>query len=149
MALSFKFSSTSRPGRVLGLALALGALLAAGLLGLGCDGGPGGYDPCVGGVIIDGVCEGKCIPDRCKDQNTCVGNRCMLVCASHDACYHDGSQSCAPAVEDDTGSAILVCQPADKPAGMGASCVAGTECATWLRCPDGGGCKADQCGSDA
>lgn len=150
MAFSFKISALFpfRPRRFTGLALAIGALLGAGLLGLACDSAPGGYDPCVGGVIINGVCEGKCIPDRCKDQNTCVGNRCLLVCAGHDECYHDGSQSCAPAKEDDTGKDILVCQSGGKPAGMGASCVEGTECAAFLACPDGAGCKADQCGGD-
>lgn len=131
------------------IALALGSFFFACSLGIGCESPPAEPDSCIGGVIKDGKCEGKCVPSLCLDQNTCVGNRCLLECGGHLECYANGVQSCSPAKEDDTGDDILVCQPSGKPAGIGAPCVAGNECASWLRCPDGGDCKAEQCGGDA
>lgn len=125
-------------------------LLAAALallLGASC-GTPVDYGDCVGGVIIDGVCEGRCTPDKCLEQNTCVGNRCVLLCSSHEDCRPDGVQSCAPAVEDDTGAEVFTCQPSGVAAGPGAACLIGDECARYLTCPAGGGCLADQCGGD-
>lgn len=115
--------------------------------GGGTGGGTGG--DCVGGVVVNGVCEGKCTPDKCLADNTCVGNRCMLKCDSHKDCYPDGSQTCAPATEDDTSAAISVCQFTGKSAGQGTSCPFGPECANWLSCPDGGTCFASQCAGDA
>lgn len=123
--------------------LSVGALGLAGLIGLGC--GPEQVQgECIGGVIVDGKCEGKCTPDKCIDQNTCVKNRCLLLCTSHEQCFEDGRQSCLPAKEDDTDRDVLVCQPGGRPAGMGASCL-GAGCSDWLACPDGGGCSASQC----
>jgi hypothetical protein len=133
-------------GRLLALSLAASALCFAGSLGLGC--GPEKVEgECIGGVVVNGVCEGKCTPDKCIQQNTCVGNRCLLLCASHAECHPDGEQSCLPAKEDDSGKDVLVCQPGGKPVGMGASCL-GEGCSDWLACPDGGGCSASQCGGD-
>lgn len=136
-----------KPGRFAALALALGALSLAGSLGLGC--GPEKHTgACIGGVVVDGVCEGKCTPDKCLDENTCVGNRCVLLCAAHAECFEDGAQSCAPATEDDTGEEVLVCQSSGKPTGIGAACLGADGCADWLACPDGTGCSASQCGGD-
>jgi hypothetical protein len=64
---------------------------------------------CVGGVVRDGVCEAKCDPARCLAGNTCVDNRCVLVCNSHADCTRY-VQECRPAVEDDTGAALFTCQ---------------------------------------
>lgn len=118
--------------------------------GSGAEGGNGGSggDGCVGGVIVDGVCEGKCTPDKCLAENTCVGNRCVLKCDSHRDCYPDGSQECASAVEDDTGAAVNVCTFTGKPAGVGTACPFKTECSAWLACPDGGTCFSWQCNGD-
>lgn len=164
-------SSTTSPGRArasrfFSILLAALAFGSAGVLASGCggddgtggsggsggsgggSGGSGGPGECIGGVIVNGVCEGKCTPDKCIEDNTCVGNRCVLKCDSHKDCYPDGSQTCAPAVEDDTGAAINVCTFTGKPAGVGAPCPFKTECSTWLACPDGGTCFSWQCGGD-
>jgi len=93
-------------------------------------------DKCVGGVIVDGVCEGKCDPSDCKEGNTCVGNRCVLVCDSHQDCDTD-AQDCAAAVEDDTGKQILACQRSEKHLGFGHGCPFGVECGAFGVCPDG------------
>jgi hypothetical protein len=77
-----------------------------------------------------------------------VGNQCELKCTSHADCALDGSQHCAPAKEDDTGMDIMTCQTNSKPAGMGATCPFGNECANWLACPDNTACLANQCGGD-
>jgi hypothetical protein len=116
--------------------------------GTGGAGGSTGAGDCIGGVVVNGVCEGKCTPDKCIEGNTCVGNRCMLKCDSHKDCYPDGSQSCVPAKEDDTAADISVCQFTGKSAGVGTSCPFGPECANWLSCPDGGTCFASQCAGD-
>ncbi|MFO0552904.1 MAG: hypothetical protein U0271_31240 [Polyangiaceae bacterium] len=132
----------------------LGSLLAftvaCGDSGTGGGGGGnvGGSDDCRGGVIVNGVCEGKCTPDQCLEGNTCVGNRCVLLCDSQADCFQDGSQSCAAAVEDDTGSNINVCQPSGKSGGIGVPCPSGSECGDWYQCPDGGTCHASDCGGD-
>ena len=114
----------------------------------GGNGGSGGAGECIGGVIVNGVCEGKCTPDKCLADNTCVGNRCVLKCDSHEDCYPDGSQSCAPTVEDDTNAPINACLFHGKSAGIGTTCPFGAECANWLSCPDGGTCFPFQCGGD-
>ena len=114
----------------------------------GGEGGSGGAGECVGGVIVNGVCEGKCTPDKCLAENTCVGNRCVLKCDSHADCYPDGSQSCVPATEDDTSAAINVCQFTGQSAGVGVKCPFGNECDPWMSCPDGGTCFSWQCGGD-
>jgi hypothetical protein len=132
--------------RLLSVSLAAAALAGLAAVGLACRDFGNAQGTCIGGVLRDGVCEGKCTPDKCIEQNTCVDNRCALLCASHGDCLADGVQSCLPAKEDGSGADILVCQPSGRPAGMGASCFSGTECAALLACPDGGGCRADQCG---
>ncbi len=126
--------------------VALGSFVLFGFFGPSCRDFNKDFGSCVGGVVVDGVCEGKCTPDKCLDQNTCVGNRCVLVCTSHTDCALDGSQNCAPAVEDDTGAPILACTSNGKAPGIGIPCPAGTECAEALVCPDGTGCVASQCG---
>ena len=54
---------------------ALAAIVGASLGGFAaCS-----SEECVGGVLVDGICQGKCEPDLCKDQNTCVDNQCKLL----------------------------------------------------------------------
>src|SRR5262245_53352770 len=91
-------------------ALLLGGLAAAASGGIGaCASTPDAKsgETCVGGVIKDGVCEGKCKPELCLEGNTCVDNRCVLQCDSHLDCYQ-GIQDCARAIEDDTKAEIFV-----------------------------------------
>ncbi len=121
------------------------------LTSLNCDGGAGGSgggDPCKGGVIVDGVCEGKCDPALCVAGNTCVGNRCVLVCDDHDDCANDGTQNCTAAVEDDTDAAVSVCLPNGKAPGVGVECFAakkfGEACGT-SSCADGTPCGDQPC----
>lgn len=110
------------------------------------------HDPvigdCVGGVIIDGVCEGKCSPSKCLADNVCVDNSCVLACSTHDVCFGDGLQSCLPAKEDDSDADIFVCQSSGFAPGMGAKCPFGDECADFRSCPEGGGCSSLQCDGD-
>ena len=101
----------------------------------------------VGGVWLNNACEGKCTPDKCIAENTCVGNRCVLKCDAHTDCYPDGSQNCSPATEDDTSAAILTCQFSDVPRGMGIKCPFKTECEGVGVCPNGKGCERWQCGN--
>lgn len=123
--------------------------------GSGGSGGAGAADPCKGGVVVDGVCEGKCKPELCVEGNTCVANRCVLLCDSYRDCASDGSQSCLPAVEDDTSLAVFTCQPSGRPTGVGVPCPNGTECPTDLECETAGEGDADaycvdrDCASDA
>jgi len=84
------------------------------------------------GVLVDGRCEPKCVSSNCVAGNTCVDNRCALVCDSHLDC-EIGTQSCVPAKEDDTGRAIFVCAESGKPA-IGKSCPKGDECSAELSC---------------
>lgn len=116
----------------------------------------GGGDPCLGGVLVDGVCTAKCDPAKCLENNTCVANTCELTCDSHRDCFGDGSQDCAPAIEDDTNAAITTCQFNGKGAGVGLACPFGPECAdpgVWnaYACPDGTKCDpaAPNCASGA
>jgi hypothetical protein len=106
---------------------------------------------CVGGIInADGVCEGKCTPDKCLPGNTCVGNRCVLVCDSHTDCLEDGTQDCAPAVEDDTNAAIMTCQSNGIASGVGIKCPFVDECASLFSCKTTGErCDLSQCGGAA
>src|SRR5690349_3917332 len=79
---------------------ACGSGPAATTGGSGGGGGAGGtVDPgdCKDGVIVNGVCEGKCTKDKCLLGNICVENRCVLPCDSHKDCFLDGSQNCTPA----------------------------------------------------
>lgn len=135
--------------RIVSFLFASLAVASAALLASACDGEAPPGDPCVGGYVTpDGVCEGKCEPDKCLEGNTCVGNRCVLVCSSHTDCYLDGSQDCLPAVEDDTKADIFTCQFPGRPAGTGTGCPFGVECGNWLACPDNGTCFATQCNND-
>lgn len=134
---------------------------------MGCDGSDGGGgtgggassskskgtgDSCVGGVIKDGICEGKCKPELCVEGNTCVDNRCVLKCESQLDCIV-GEQECAPAVEDDTGADILACIYSSKSTRIGVPCPLTTECDGALACPDGTPCGPDvamtSCSPDA
>ena len=133
-------------GRLLQGALLACALFAGGALAAtSCSGGSG--DPCPGGVVVNGRCEGKCKPSLCVTNNTCVGNRCLLQCDSHADCY-TGTQGCVPAKEDDTAKDIFVCKPSDR-AALGTACPMGTECDGLAACPDGRACDLTQCGGGA
>lgn len=135
--------------RVIHAVLALGCLLvgATGAVGACSSSTSTPGEDCVGGVMVNGACEGKCRPELCLEGNTCVGNRCTLKCDSHLECY-PGVQECAPATEDDTNAAIMVCTYNDKPTGYGAKCPFGTECGDFGACPDGSPCSPTQCGGD-
>ncbi|WP_156040819.1 hypothetical protein [Chondromyces apiculatus] len=121
---------------------ALAALVGASLGGFAaCS-----SEECVGGVLVDGICQGKCEPDLCKDQNTCVANQCKLLCSGHREC-NLASQECMAAVEDDTSAEILVCQSKTKGVGLGASCPFGqSQCESLFVCPDGSACGPEACG---
>ncbi|MBK8252842.1 MAG: hypothetical protein IPK82_09255 [Polyangiaceae bacterium] len=113
-----------------------------------CDGGEPVED-CVGGFITpEGDCVGKCSPDKCVADNTCVANACQLKCDSHKDCFLDGSQDCVTAKEDETDADVTVCQFAARSAGTGTACPFAVECANWLSCPENGTCLANQCGGD-
>jgi hypothetical protein len=150
-------SRHTRPG-------ALRFLSAISLLAFTMLGGLGACEPevapfCVGGfVTAEGVCEGKCDPSKCVAGNKCVGNRCVLECDSHSdcfcdpltECFDDVPKNCAPAVEDDTGSAIMTCQPNDKNWGIGVKCPFEDECAGLFSCSTTGEhCNPTQCGGAA
>jgi hypothetical protein len=98
-------------------------------------------------VIEEGLCVGKCSPELCTIGNTCVGNRCVLTCDSHDDCY--AGFDCTPSVEDDTGATITTCQPSTKAALLGEACYFGTECDAATVCPDGTLCGGSLCGGQA
>lgn len=138
----------SLSGTVLVLCLAL--VPACGDDGAGTGGGGGGDAATTGsappcdGVLEDGVCVGKCSPDQCLPGNTCVENRCTLLCDTHDDCY--AGTGCGDAVEDDTGAAIRVCSATAKSTILGANCFFGTECDAVTVCPDGTPCGASICG---
>ncbi len=102
---------------------------------------------CPDGVIEDGDCVGKCTPETCSPGNTCVGNRCSLLCDGHADCYP--GTSCGDAVEDDTGAAIRTCAATGKAPILGAICYFGNECDAWTVCPDGTACGASLCGGQA
>jgi hypothetical protein len=107
---------------------------------------------CVGGVLVDGQCEGKCDPDTCLEGNVCVGNRCVLACASHDECYRawrgdPGNQACVARKVDtagglEDGTETFVCAASDKHPSISAPCPFTTECDTAFACPDGTPCGA-------
>lgn len=148
--------SKTVPGFLARSVLLLGLILSAPVLLTGACGGEetdglsaastSGGDTCVGGVLVDGVCTAKCDPSKCLENNTCVDNTCQLACDSHRDCFGDGSQDCAPAIEDDTGAAINTCQSNSKGAGVGLSCPFGSECAdpmVWNAHACGDGTKCD------
>jgi hypothetical protein len=131
--LSLRPQQGGRPSRLrFGAALSLLGLVA---LVVASTAGACSSEPCVGGYLKeDGTCEGKCDPSLCIQDNTCVGNRCVLECAAHGECLEDGSQACAPAVEDDTGRAIMICKPHEQPTGFGSPCPFGPECKSFGKC---------------
>jgi hypothetical protein len=135
----------------LSAALLSGSIVTALAFG-GCSSGTA--DPCKGGLLVDGQCVAKCEPALCVAGNTCVGNKCELVCSSYLDCLDDGSQSCLPAKEDGTGKAITTCQSNGKTPGIGLKCPVGTECAPGLRCITTGTgdadayCTNDDCHAD-
>jgi hypothetical protein len=133
---------------------------------------PGCGSECDGGVLVNGVCEGRCDPASCLENNVCVQNRCVLKCTSHDECYapargQDRLQECSsqktdtvPADGDPNkglgeGKAEYVCTDSDKAPNDGLLCPFGTECDGSFACPDGtpcesgkgsdGHCTADEC----
>lgn len=138
-------SSSASPGRtprlpsfLLSAALFAGVTLLLPAWASGCREEALGGE-CVGGIVIDGVCQGKCTPDKCAfADNTCVSNVCVLQCDSHLDCHLDGSQICAPATEDDTNATVRVCQGSGRPAGTGVLCPIGDECAAGLACQSRG-----------
>lgn len=117
--------------------------------------GEGGHATCIGGVVVDGQCEGKCTPDLCLPGNTCVGNECVLLCDAHHDCLPDGTQSCVAAVEDDTNAPITICQANGAAPGLGEHCPLGTECAAPYECITHGEgdatayCTEQDCSTDA
>jgi hypothetical protein len=132
--------------RLVSFLLAAVAVAGAALLAPGCGGNNTPGEQCVGGYLTpDGVCEGKCEPEKCVAENTCVANQCVLKCDSHKDCYLDGSQDCLAAKEDDSAADIMTCQFPGRPAGTGTACPFAVECGNWLACPDQGTCFASQC----
>lgn len=140
--------------------------LTSSLLLVDCDdsGGTGGSSSssstgagtCADGVVIDGVCSGKCTSDKCLQptmgeawSNTCVTNACQLVCATHDECAPNGSQDCVAATKDEDSATVSVCQANGKLPAYGVECPQGTECGDKFTCPSGEPCGASNCGGDA
>jgi hypothetical protein len=137
-------------GRGLRFALALGFLaISAAAVTAACsnDGevAAGGDNPCVGGIVIDGVCEGQCTPDKCIAENTCVHNRCRLKCDSHLDCYD--TQDCTADAEDTTNAPVSVCQDHIQATGMGVACPFGNEC-DMFTCANGTPCDPMACGGN-
>ncbi len=147
------------------------ALAAASFVGAGCnktetDPGPKAKD-CAdqGGVLVDvdgtEVCEAKCDASKCFEGNTCVGNRCKLVCTKHSDCFSqlegdEINQGCVAVTEDSAtglndGASIHVCDAVLSHPLVGLPCPLGHECDTQpTACPDGtpcdyGGCDPAHC----
>lgn len=123
----------------------------------GTGGAGGAADECIGGIVVDGVCEGKCTPDACVENNVCVHNRCKLQCSSHDECLSTAKgdsvqQGCLPEKQDtdtelDAGDTVYVCTDVNVSLTIGKSCPLGNECGSAFACPDGSPCE-DGVGSD-
>jgi len=118
-------------------------------------GGGGGNIVCDGGVIDDqGNCVAKCDPAKCIEGNICANNACRLPCDTHAECY-PGSQACVPALEDDTGRLVNVCENVGRVAApLGAypqgtyatTCFFGEqECSAQIACPNGLECDPNSC----
>lgn len=149
------------------LAIAVIAAVTASTSVTGCGGGvsgtggggttttgAGGEAPfCAGGFIRPdpsdpkGICEGKCTADACGMGNTCIDNRCAVLCTTHLECGDGISQECVPAKEDDTSADILTCRPNGEGA-VGTKCLFGNECDNVFACPDGKKCDPT-CAGDA
>ena len=110
---------------------------------VGCDG-----KTCEegGGVVVDGVCEGKCDPTKCLADNTCVGNRCVLLCTSQQDCVT--GQECAT-TKSDANQDVTVCVYTQKAENIGLPCPVGNECDPFSACPDGSPCGPDVKSSSA
>jgi len=124
----------------------------------------GGDNPndCVGGIVVDTVCEGKCSDDLCVADNVCVHNRCKLECTSHEQCFapfrgDSVYQGCLPDKEDtdtelNAGQDVYVCTDVNKASNLLQACPLGNECDSdattkdWA-CPDGSQCTEGM-GSD-
>lgn len=138
----------------------LGLLLSTISLGLAgaCGDDTVPVDTCVGGVIVDGKCEGKCDPSLCVENNTCIGNRCRLKCTSHAECFSPGAgndvlQECTAKKEDsadglEDGADVFVCAESPKNKYFGWLCPFGAEQCDdpndpndWV-CPDGTPCES-------
>ena len=118
-----------------------GAVASLGTGFAGCGDSSTGDDPpaeCEGGVIIDGVCEGKCTPDKCLEGNVCVGNRCLLQCTAHTECYapfrgDSKFQGCFVNQADtdaglNDGDAVYVCTDVNLAPNLMKPCPIGDEC---------------------
>jgi len=160
--------TTVGAGQVLARWMAGAVVVAGSALGMGSfvgcgDSGTDTADPCAGGVIVvtpenpEGVCEGKCSPDLCVENNACVGNRCRLNCLSHDDCYApfrgDAKlQGCLPQPSDsedglNDGEEVYVCTDLDKAPKFLTPCPLTNECGADFACPDGTPCTSGA-GSD-
>src|SRR5512139_1867119 len=105
------------------------------------------------------VCEAKCEPDLCVEGNTCVGNRCRLVCDAHTDCFQmakgdDLTQACIEVIADsetglNDGAKIAVCETSPKAAAIGISCSGNDACAAHSACPDGTDCALGGCAPEA
>jgi hypothetical protein len=133
----------SLPGRMFRAVLAVGCLVVVGAALVGAC-GSSDVDTCVGGFVGHGVCEPKCKPELCLEGNTCVDNRCVLLCDGHTDCF-PGTQECASAKEDDTEKDVLVCTGHGKAAGIGDGCPFEGQCDLLASCPDGSSCNLGQC----
>lgn len=122
------------------VALSFAGLVAIAALGsfsmAGCS-----TETCVGGIVKNGKCEGKCDPAKCQAGNTCVDNRCELQCTKLSDCIA-GQQACV-AKTNDAKQAVTVCEYTLKSGNIGASCPLGTECDAFMACPDGSDCGPD------
>lgn len=125
-------------GRALALGFAglMSLAAAASFLVTGCS-----TETCVGGIKINGKCEGKCDPAKCQAGNTCIANRCELQCNQLSDCIA-GQQACV-AKTNDAGQAVNVCEYTNKSQYIGTSCPLGTECDAFMACPDGSDCGPD------
>jgi hypothetical protein len=104
-------------------------------------------------VLDDGSCEAKCEPDKCIEGNVCAGNRCRLVCDTHDDCFF-GTQECAVVTNDSSGAPVSVCvengrQPVMvngfPEGGFGFGCPFGESQCTATACPNGLECDLNAC----
>ncbi|NUP06459.1 MAG: hypothetical protein HOW73_10410 [Polyangiaceae bacterium] len=118
---------------------------------------------CDGGVIVDGVCEGKCTPDKCLEGNVCVGNRCMLQCTTNTECHSPAQgnpdlQSCEPNRADsetglNDGESVSVCTEVKLALNFAKPCPGGNECddagnPADSACPDGSPCTDGEGGEN-
>jgi hypothetical protein len=111
-------------------------------------------------VVIDGgeeFCEEKCTPENCVEGNTCVNNRCRLMCEAQTDCFGPNAetpQACIPTVTDSKtglldGPVINICAPTPKAPKIGVTCTGDESCAAFLACPDGTDCAAGGCAPEA